>query len=132
MPKSYSRKVNAEEQERIFEELSQQVVRKDKLRVDLGIAMGDLNSKIKKISKKHNVPKPTLNELVIEDRSRINAIFALLDEFRFLSREADSEYLLDCWLDIKSKYLRLSGDARKIIAPKIKEAVKPFGNKFRI
>lgn len=121
-----------EEQKKLFEELSGQIARKDKIRQEMGITMRKLEHNIKKIAIQRNVPKPTLNELPPEDRIKISAITSLLDELHFLAKEANQEYLLDCWLDIKSKYYQLSRNAKNLIKPKITVGVTKLGKQFRI
>lgn len=121
-----------EEEENILEELSQQVARKDDVRQKLGLEMHEINKRIKKMALKRRPSIKDIHDLPKEDRSKVFAILELLDELKFLSTEANEDYMLNCWLDIKSKYSKLSREGKRLASPKIKQAVKPLGKQFKI
>ena len=118
--------------EEILEELSQQVVRKDKFWRDIDDAVSEIDERITKMTKKGKVPKVNINELEPKERKIIGEISNLLNELKFLSGEANADYMIDCWLDIKAKYSKLSDDAKSIIMPEIKKTIKPIGKQFKI
>ena len=119
-------------EEEILEELSQQVVRKDKFWRDIDDAVSEIDERITKMTKKGKVPKVNINELEPKERKIIGEISNLLNELKFLSGEANADYMIDCWLDIKAKYSKLSDDAKSIIMPEIKKTIKPIGKQFKI
>ena len=128
----FAKKVKDSEEEMILEELSQQISRKDKLRTELDMSLEDIDKRVKKIIKNRIIPKTTLNELEPKERAIAKAILSLLDELTFLSTEENTDYLVDCWLDIKAKYYRLTEDAKKVVKPQIKKTIKPLGKQFKI
>jgi len=130
--KALERKLEADKKERIFEELSAQIARKDKTKERIEHAMCELEDKLKTMAIREKKPKPMIHELLPSERSKVFAIMSLLSELKFLSTEANSEYLLDCWLDIKSQYSVLSEDAKRVVLPKIRAAIRPLGKQFRI
>lgn len=135
MKKSYSksiRKLEKKKQEQILEELSQQVARKDKAWQEIDAGINDIDKRMKKMAKKGKMPKMTINELEPEERRSIHGIITSLDELKFLSGEADTDYIIDCWLGIKAKYSKLSNDAKYLALPTIKEKIKPLGKQFKI
>lgn len=119
-------------EEEILEELSQQVVRKDKFWKDIDDAVNEIDIKLTKMTKKGRIPKVNINELEPKERKIIGEITTLLRELNFLSGEANADYMIDCWLDIKAKYSKLSDDAKSIIMPEIKKTIKPIGKQFKI
>lgn len=128
MKKSPKRKI----EEEILEELSQQIVRKDKFWKDIDDAVNEIDIKIAKMTKKGRIPKVNINELEPKERNTIKEITILLNELKFLSGEANSDYMIDCWLDIKAKYSRLSNEAKSIVMSDIKKTIKPMGKQFKI
>lgn len=119
-------------EEDILEELSQQVVRRDKFWKEIDEAVNEIDLKITKMAKKGKIPKVNINELEPRERKIIEEITTLLGELKFLSGEANADYMIDCWLDIKAKYSKLSNDAKAVIMPEIKKTIKPIGKQFKI
>lgn len=127
-----SKKAKKIVEEEVLEELSQQVVRKDKFWKDIENAVKKIDRHMKKMTKKGRIPKANINELEPKERESIKQIANLLEGLKFLSSEANEDYIIDCWLDIKAKYSKLPNDAKSIIMPEIRKTIKPMGKQFKI
>lgn len=130
--KQIYQKISRSTEEQIIEELSRQVAKEGKKRHDVLVPVEGAGKLLEKISHVSRPPKLSVNELEPKYRSEVFEILSLLDQMQFLVNEAEQDYVVDCWLDIKLKYSRLPKDAKNLVLPKIRSAVKPLGKKFRI